>query len=154
MTFSGFSALIMVLRQTSGGGMSKYDAFLTTMYIQAGFLVSAGGLLPPMLAGTGWLGSMAVWRSASAVIAAPAALFLATYPARRRKASGTGLPAFARVNFALLLVALVALVLNAVGWPLAPGFGSYAGALTWLMLLTLNGYLQSLSVLFGQHLGR
>ena len=154
MTFSGFSALIMVLRQTSGGGMSKYDAFLTTMYIQAGFLVSAGALLAPMLAGTGWTDGTATWRVASAVVAIPAVLFLVTYPRRRRQASGARLPRFAAINYVLMLVAVAALLVDATGWPLAPRFGLYAGALTWVMFLTLNGYLQSLSVLFSQHLGR
>ncbi len=64
------------------------------------------------------------------------------------------LPRFAAVNFALMLVGLVAFCADAIGWPLAPGFGLYAGALTWVMFLILNGYLQSLSMLFSQHLGR
>jgi hypothetical protein len=49
ITFVGFSALVIILRQTLGGEMSKLDILITRIFIQLGFLVAAGALLPALL---------------------------------------------------------------------------------------------------------
>jgi hypothetical protein len=49
ITFVGFSALVIYLRQTVGGEMSKLDVLITRIFIQLGFIVVAGAMLPPLL---------------------------------------------------------------------------------------------------------
>src|SRR5215469_7608202 len=50
VTFVGFSALLLVFRETIGGRMTGYDSYFTLSFMQAGFIVAAGGLLPQLLA--------------------------------------------------------------------------------------------------------
>ena len=47
VTFVGFSALLLVFRQTIGGRMTGYDTYFTLSF-QAGFIGAAGGLLPEL----------------------------------------------------------------------------------------------------------
>ena len=49
VTFVGFSAFVMILRQTIGGEMSRLDVLVTRIFIQLGFIVAAGAMLPPLL---------------------------------------------------------------------------------------------------------
>ena len=48
-TFVGFSALIMLFRQALGGGVTRLDSWITLVFVQLGFLVTAGSLGPPLL---------------------------------------------------------------------------------------------------------
>src|SRR6516225_9544483 len=50
ITFVGFSALVIVLRQTLGGDLSRLDLLLTKIFVQLGFLVAGAALMPPLLA--------------------------------------------------------------------------------------------------------
>jgi hypothetical protein len=49
VSFVGFSALVMILRQTFGGEVSRLDTLITRIFIQLGFMVAAGALLPSLL---------------------------------------------------------------------------------------------------------
>jgi hypothetical protein len=87
VTFVGFSSLVIVLRQTMGGEMSKLDIFITRTFIQVGFLVAAGAMLPGLL--TQFQSPQeSTWRLSSAVTAVPVLFFACTYPARRKGVSG------------------------------------------------------------------
>ena len=85
ITFVGFSALLIFFRQTVGGSATKYDAYFMISFIQPGFIVTAGALLPPLLALFD-LAPDAIWRMSSAVSAVPILLFVVTVPGRRRAA--------------------------------------------------------------------
>src|SRR5271166_5726160 len=103
VTFVGFSALVMLFRQTVGTGITNYDSFFTITFMQTGFMVTAGALLPPLLA-LYELPPEVVWRWSSAISAIPIFLFVFTFPSRRGQA--TSRRASARV-WTLLLVQLV-----------------------------------------------
>jgi hypothetical protein len=53
ITFVGFSAIVIALRQTLGGTMSRFDVLLARIFIQLGFVVAAGSILPALLARSG-----------------------------------------------------------------------------------------------------
>ena len=91
VTFVGFSSLVIVLRQAMGGEMSKLDILITRTFIQVGFLVAAGAMLPGLLS-LFHLEEPSVWRVSSAVTALPVVLFAVTYPARRDPASEVRTP--------------------------------------------------------------
>jgi hypothetical protein len=55
VTFVGFSSLVVVLRQTMGGEMSQLDVLITRTFIQVGFLVAAGAMLPLRCRSSRWL---------------------------------------------------------------------------------------------------
>jgi hypothetical protein len=44
VTFVGFSALLLVFRETIGGKMMGCDSCFTLSFMQAGFIATAGGL--------------------------------------------------------------------------------------------------------------
>ncbi|HEY3798023.1 MAG TPA: hypothetical protein VGL58_06675 [Caulobacteraceae bacterium] len=142
-TFVGFSALIMTFRQATGGGLSRFESFVTQVFVHLGFLVTAGSLTPPLLAlcglDAGW-----IWRGCSIGVAVVVGLFGVTYPARRRAVSGAATPLVIRIDAALLAVMALAFVSNAAGWPTAPGAGLYAFGLTGTLFVTGLGYLHAL----------
>jgi hypothetical protein len=59
--------------------------------MQAGFIVTAGGLLPQLLA-LFEMSHAAVWRESSVIMAIPVFLFVTTTPGRRRAATNEPIP--------------------------------------------------------------
>src|SRR5581483_10557214 len=49
MSFAGLSVLTMILRQMLCGKMTKFDTFVARSWIQLGFMVTFGAVLPPLL---------------------------------------------------------------------------------------------------------
>jgi hypothetical protein len=49
VTFVGFSAFVIILRQTIGGKMSRLDVLTARIFIQLGFIVAAGAMVPALL---------------------------------------------------------------------------------------------------------
>lgn len=92
VSFVGFSTLLIVFRPSAGGRLTHYDSYFVLTFMQAGFIVSAGALLPLLLVPLG-LSEAAAVRAASAITAIPICLFLATVPGRRRVATGGPTPA-------------------------------------------------------------
>jgi hypothetical protein len=50
MTFVGFCAIVIVLRQTAGKELSGWHVVLTRLYIESGFWAAAFCMLPSLLA--------------------------------------------------------------------------------------------------------
>jgi hypothetical protein len=145
ITFVGFSSLLIFFRQTIGTGVTKYDAYFTLSFIQPGFIVTAGALLPPLLALCD-LAPDAVWRSASALTAIPIFLFTVTVPARRHAAVNEPLPIYVLTLLVLQALGGLVLVANAIGRPFAPAPGTYAAVMTWLLFTTGIAYLRALGI--------
>ncbi len=150
ITFVGFAALVIILRQALGGEMLKLDVLLTRIFIQLGFLVAAGAMLPPMLALFGWP-ERSVWRISSIVVAIPTVLFALIYPVRRRAASRARTPAKVWLDVLLLLVAAAGLLANAAGSLNDPGPALFAASLSGIVCLSGWAYLQALNILLRQH---
>src|SRR5215468_4975924 len=119
VTFVGFSALLLVFRQTIGGKMTSYDSYFTLSFMQVGFIVTAGGLLPQLLA-LFEMSHTTVWRESSVIMAIPIFLFVATTPGRRRAATNEPIPFYVGLLLLLQFLAGIYLVLNAIGWPASP----------------------------------
>ncbi|MBV9634698.1 MAG: hypothetical protein JOZ40_08700 [Methylobacteriaceae bacterium] len=154
VTFVGFSTLMMIFRQTTRRDMTKFDVFFTLSFIQQGFIVIAGCLLPPLL----YLYRIpedTVWRIASAASACPIALFVATFPARRRAALSLGsdgkMPVFAWALLLVRLLAVVYLVLNAALASMEVRSAPYAAAMTAMLFAAGLAYLLALGVQLRDH---
>ena len=91
MTFAGFCAIVIVLRQTAGKDISGFHLVLTRLYLESGLFSAAFCMLPPLLALCG-LAETTVWRVSSAIIAAVLICFGATYPRRRAAITAGSLP--------------------------------------------------------------
>jgi hypothetical protein len=70
ITFVGFSALLLVFRETIGSRMTGYDSYFMLSFMQAGFIVTAGGLLPQLLAFYDMSHTL-VWQASSLIMAIP-----------------------------------------------------------------------------------
>ena len=147
ITFSGFSALITVLRQTSGGTLSRYEGFLMVNYFMTGFAIAVLCLLPALL--SGWTTSAAViWRAPSAIAAGVGiAVEIAALVSARRIESPRSRNVIA-ILMASYWPAFLLLLISASGFWVRPGFAPYAASLTWVFAIAGIDYVVALNVLF------
>jgi hypothetical protein len=133
MTFVGFCAIVIVLRQTAGKELSGWHVVLTRLFVESGFWAAAFCMLAPLLMLCG-LSPPSVWRASSLAIALVMITYGVTYPKRRRLMMTEPLPSrrwFAIAAVSTLVIA--GLVGNAVGVPYEPGIAPVAVAATWTL---------------------
>jgi hypothetical protein len=87
VTFAGFSTLLVSVRQTAGASLSALDRYLARTVLIHLMLLTAGALLPSLLALYD-LPAHRIWRISAVLFGVPKLLLLATYPHRRYKAVG------------------------------------------------------------------
>jgi|SRR5215831_1338849 len=145
ITFVGFSALLMMFRQTMGSGITKYDSFFTLSFVQTGFIVTAGSMLPQLLALFEWSHNT-VWRVSSTIMAIMVLSFVVTFPVRRRAATGARAPLYVDVLLAIQALIAMSLISDAIGKPFEPGAALYASAMASFLLTSGIAYLMALSV--------
>jgi hypothetical protein len=149
ITFVGFSALLLIFRQAMGGAITRYESYFMLAFMQVGFIVTSGSLLPPALALYG-MSPTAVWRVSSITMAIPVFVFAVTLPGRRRAATHQRIPMFVAILLILQLLFGVYLLLNAIGMPASSGVAPYAAAMTGLLFTSGIAYLQALAVALGE----
>ena len=84
VTFAGFSAILLSVRQAAGARLSVLDRYLARTVFVHLFALTAAALLPPLLSLYD-IPESAVWKIAAAIFGLPMLLLLLTYPQRRRK---------------------------------------------------------------------
>src|ERR1700686_3549429 len=91
ITFAGFSALLLGLRQAAGARLSLLDRYLARTVMTYIFVLTAAALLPALFAlydiQEKW-----IWRGSGVLFALPMLSLQVTYPRRRRKVVGKGPP--------------------------------------------------------------
>src|ERR1700733_9821092 len=91
ITFAGFSALLLTLRPAAGARLSLLDRYLAKTVMTYIFVLTAGALLPALLAlydvQEKW-----IWRGSAVLFDLPMLSLQVTYPRRRRKVVGKGPP--------------------------------------------------------------
>jgi hypothetical protein len=133
MTFAGFCAIVIVLRQAIGEGLSGFHVLLTSLYLEAGLGTTAFCMLPPLLALCG-VSLHAVWRTSSGIIIAVILLYGWTYPRRRRVKTLDRLPLRRWLPIAIgSAIVIVGLLANVLGVPYEPGVAPVAVAATWTL---------------------
>lgn len=151
VSFVGFSSLIITLRRSIGSELSHLDEFVMRTFIQLGFLVAAGGLLPPLLS-LSMLAARQIWRIASLALSVPVLFFAITYPYRRQRVCHNRTPTRVWNDVAVVSAASVLLMLNASGLLFAPGPLAYAASLTLILCLSGWAFMRALQLLLGDHL--
>jgi hypothetical protein len=115
ITFAGFAAVLLAIRQSVGGHLSSLDRFLAKTVLIHVFVLTWGAVLPPLLMLYG-LDEDWVWKIAAVLFAIPMLVFLLTYSHRRQKAVGQRPPRGAHVVFVVggstVVVAMLAYVLG------------------------------------------
>jgi len=112
ITFAGFSALLLSVRQAAGARLSLLDRYLARTVMTYIFVLTAGALMPALFAlydvQEDW-----IWRGSVVLFGLPMLSLQVTYPRRRRKVVG-GLPPFP--IFAVFVVIGSAATLAMVGY--------------------------------------
>jgi hypothetical protein len=149
ITFAGFSALLLAVRPAAGARLSLLDRYLAKTVMSYIFVLTAGALLPPLLAlydiRDTW-----IWRYSAVLFALPMLFLQVTYPSRRRKVVGEG-PPFA--IFAVFVVLGSAVTLAMLAYVLAGlqySAAAYITALTIDFFTVVFGYLIALDVIMRQ----
>src|SRR5882762_7014610 len=79
ITFAGFAAILMTLRQMRGASLSKFHLWVAQSYVQSGMVTAVNALLSPLLFGMGFSERM-TWQIASALIAAQSIALIVLAP--------------------------------------------------------------------------
>jgi hypothetical protein len=132
LSFAGFSAVVVTLRGALGGEISDRHLRLVRLYIEGGLLVTALALVPALL-DLLHVSDALIWAVSSAVAASILTALLLTQFRRRRAIEAGRFPAWVIIVYAISLISVAGLWLNAAGTPLPPGVGPYAIALTWAL---------------------
>jgi hypothetical protein len=149
ITFAGFSALLLAVRPAAGARLSLLDRYLAKTVMTYIFVLTAGALLPALLAlydiQETW-----IWRNSAVLFAVPMLSLQVTYPRRRRKVVGEGPPP---AIFAVFVVLGSAVTLAMLGYVLAGLQYSAAAYITGLSIdffTVIFGYLIALDVIMQQ----
>lgn len=123
MAFTAFTAIVVVLRDSTGKRLSPLHILFTSIYVELGLMASAFGMLAPVLALCG-ISEILTWQISSAVALAILAPWLLCYPSRRKTAApDESLPLRWYIMFGLGMTVVAALCLNIVGFFFDPGPG-------------------------------
>ena len=149
ITFAGFSALLLSVRPAAGAKLSLLDRYLAKTVMSYIFVLTAGALLPALLAlydiQEKW-----IWRGSAVLFALLMLSLQVTYPRRRRKVVGNGPPP---AIFAVFVVVGAAVTLAMLGYVLVglPYSGAaYITALTIDFFTVVFAFVIALDVIMQQ----
>src|SRR5271169_4051949 len=149
ITFAGFSALLLTLRPAAGARLSLLDRYLAKTVMTYIFVLTAGALLPALLAlydiQEKW-----IWRSSAVLFALPMLSLQVSYPRRRRKVIGSGPPPGIFAVFVVLGSAVTLAMLGSVLAGLPYSAAAYITALTIDFFTVIFGFVIALDVIMRQ----
>jgi hypothetical protein len=146
ITYAGFAALIVIFRQTIGGGVSSYDVFVIRVVLMRSFIVAFSAMLPPALALFD-LPPHLIWRTASLCAAFLLALFTWAFHIRRRAITGLPVSNWFLISVGAQSLITIFLLMTAFGLFIRPGPGPFVASLTALLLVAAVAYPVALDVL-------
>jgi hypothetical protein len=149
ITFAGFSALLLSVRQASGARLSRLDRYLARTVMTYIFVLTAAALLPELLALYD-IGENRIWRCAGVIFALPMLSLQVTYPRRRRKVIGTGPPPAILAVFVVFGSAVTLTMLGYVLAGLPHSAAAYITALTIDFFTVAFAFLAALDIIMQQ----
>jgi len=149
ITFAGFSALLLALRPAAGAKLSLLDRYLAKTVMTHIFVLTAGALLPVILAlydiQEKW-----IWQGSAVLFGLPMLFLQVTFPRRRRKAVGKGPPPSVFVVFVVLGSVVTLTMLGCVLDGIQYSAAAYITALTIDFFTVIFGFLVALDVIMQQ----
>jgi hypothetical protein len=149
ITFAGFAALLLIVRQSAGATLSALDRFLARTVVGHFFWMAAGALFPPVL-GLYDISESWVWKASALMFGIPMLALLLTYQHRRIAATGKSMPPVIQVVFvglgSLSLVAMIGYIFGNLAHPAAV----YVSALTINFLTHAFAFVVALEVILRQ----
>jgi hypothetical protein len=146
ITYAGFAALIVVFRQTTTGKLTSYDLFFVRSVLLRSFIVIVCAMLPPVLALFD-LPHPTIWRISSLIAGLLQAVFVLTWPLRRRSISDVPITKWILIQNGLILLTAIYLLSTAFDIFFKPASGPFAIGLSIFLYLSFTSYLISLEVL-------
>ena len=146
MTFMGFAAIVMLLRQTLGRHLRAFDVLFARVYMEFALIVSMGAMLPPLLMFCE-LPTGVVWRLSSGLVGIPLLAIALRYPGRRRATTGEPTPRYVRLNVSIILLICLTLLIAATGMLRERTGPAFLAALTAFLTTVLVAWLRALSII-------
>ena len=147
ITFSGFAALLMALRQMRGSEMSKFQLWVTRAYVQSGLVTAMNAMLSPLIYGLGLtLGQ--TWQVASVFVAVQSFVLIGMVPRQWREATARPLDMRVKVHIGFGTLINTLLILNAIGWPYSPSGGLLMLAISWNLFAFFAQFARSIDFFF------
>jgi len=84
ITFAGFAAMIVILRQVVSGSLVNYDLYFIRSVLMRSFIVVACAMLPPMLA-LFKLSDLIIWRSSGLIAGLIQGVFILTLEKKKKR---------------------------------------------------------------------
>jgi len=147
ITFSGFSALLIAVRQMRGAGLSDFHNWVSRIYVQSGMVTTTNAMLPPLLFGLG-LSETMTWRATSVLIVLSSVFRICRLPGQWRNVTIRPLDPRVKIHMGLILVLNAALLCNAAGWPFAPAGGLVMFAVSWYLFAFFFQFSESIRFFF------
>ncbi len=149
ITFAGFAALLLIVRQSAGKALSALDRFLARTVVGHFFWMAAGSLFPPVLnlydIPEAW-----VWKASALMFGIPMLVLLLTYQSRRIAATGKSAPPLIQAVFVGLGSLSVATMIGYVFGDFAHPGAAYVSALTVNFLTHAFAFVVALEVILRQ----
>ena len=140
ITFVAFSTIAVVFRQAQGAALSEYESIVLRLYMVSGLESTVFSLLPPLL-GLFNLTPVWVWRVSSLAFAL-VMIWRGIYFMRRQYRFDRR--QFVNVLYATYAVAILGLLINALGIFIEPNVALYALAATWLLVNAIIAFIFAL----------
>jgi hypothetical protein len=150
ITFVGFTALVMILRQSLGSRVLTIDALVARWFMVWGFTVTYTSLIPVVLAAYG-LAVPTVWRISSIVTAIWLLVINLGYPFFRWRSVGERTPFHVQLHVSVAVInALILLVLNATDKFPEQAPAIYATAVSICLVHASFAFVQHFGFMLGQ----
>jgi hypothetical protein len=153
ITFAGFAAILMTVRQMQGVSLSKFHLWVARSYVQSGMVTAMNAMLSPLLFGLG-LSERMTWQAASVIIAVQSIVLIAMAPRQWRSVTDQPLQFRVKVHIVLGLLINVALLANAAGRPFEPMGGVVMLAVSWNLFAFFAQFAESLRFFFEEEATR
>jgi hypothetical protein len=156
MTFVGFTAIVMILRQSLGASLAPFDALVARFFMAWGFFIAYAAMLPPLLAMFD-VQPRTLWRIASAASGLVIIALSYGYPLLRFRVMHERASTFVRWQTAVAALVGVVLLANAAELIPLPAPALYAAALIVSLVQASVGFLVTLNVILsgmGRRLSR
>lgn len=144
MGFASVSALMMLLRQMTGGQITRFDVHLIVTYISVSFAITGGAVAPPLMAHTG-LSPAVAWGISGIVAALLTFWHLVTMIRRRLAVAGAAVPPILIIDWAIFGLGGLLLLANGV----IGNSGLHALALTVMLGVAMFAFIRRVGSALG-----
>ena len=132
ITFATMSAIVVVLRHTTGAPFSSFELHLTKLYVEEAFLVAGLSMLPVLLSLLA-IPHPLVWQVVSVIGAAALGVHGYAMARRRRAVTRDRLPTSVWIMLTIRALLVLALLANAMAIPIEINAGVYSAIVSYFL---------------------